>query len=115
MTDPFNNKDYEDFINSEGSMPPQELDTKIISFVRYDLSPDMKIVFSKLLGIQAFVGVLTLLFCPQFELSLTNNHDLYHYFHYTFGTYGCFAICGALFIGSGAIFASYLLLDREYL
>ena len=48
MTDPFNNKDYEDFINSEGSMPPQELDTKIISFVRYDLSPDMKIVFSKL-------------------------------------------------------------------
>ena len=113
MTDPFNNKDYEDFINSEGSMPPQELDTKIISFVRYDLSPDMKIVFSKLLGIQAFVGVLTLLFCPQFELSLTNNHDLYHYFHYTFGTYGCFAICGALFIGSGAIFASYLLKKSE--
>ncbi|MCP3931546.1 MAG: hypothetical protein GY705_20875 [Bacteroidetes bacterium] len=113
MTDPFCNKDYEDFINSDGIMPPQELDTKIINFVRYDLNPDMKIVFSKLLGIQAFVGVLTLLFCPQFELSLTNNHDLYHYFHYTFGTYGCFAICGALFIGSGAIFASYLLKKSE--
>ena len=113
MTDPFNNKDYEDFINSEGIMPPKELDAKIINFVKYDLNPDMKIVFSKLLGIQAFVGILTLLFCPQFELSLTNNHDLYHYFHYTFGTYGCFAICGALFIGSGAIFASYLLKKSE--
>ena len=113
MADPFDNKDYEDFIGSEGVMPPKELDAKIISFVKYDLNPDMKIVFSKLLGVQAFVGVLTLLFCPQFELSLTNNHDLYHYFHYTFGTYGCFAICGALFIGSGAIFASYLLKKSE--
>lgn len=113
MSDLFDNKDYEDFINSEGIMPPKELNAKIINFVRYDLNPDMKIVFSKLLGIQAFIGVLTLLFCPQFKLSLTNNYDLYHYFHYTFGTYGCFTICGALFIGSGAIFASYLLKKSE--
>ena len=113
MIDPFNHKDYEDFVNSEGVKPPKELDSKIINYVRYDLNPDMKIVFFKLIGIQAFIGVLTLLFCPQFELSLTNNHDLYHYFHYTFGTYGCYSICGALFVGSGAIFASYLLRKSE--
>jgi len=113
MTDPFNNKDYEDFLNSEGIGPSKELDDKIINYVKYDMNPDMKIVFVKLLGIQTFIGILTLLFCPQFEISLTNNHDLYHYFHYTFGTYGCFAICGALFVGSGAIFASYLLKKSE--
>lgn len=113
MTDPFNNREYNDFINSKGAMPPKELDSKIISFVKYDINPNMKIVFLKLLGIQVFIGILTLLFCPQFELSLTKNYDLYHYFHYTFGIYGCYAICGALFIGSGAIFASYLLRKSE--
>ncbi len=92
MTDPFNNKDYEDFLNSEGIEPSKELDDKITNYVKYDMNPDMKIVFVKLLGIQTFIGILTLLLCPQFELSLTNNHDLYHYFHYTFGTYGCFGV-----------------------
>lgn len=113
MTDPLNNKSYNEFINSDGATPSKELDSKITNFVKYDLNPDIKIVFFKLLAVQIFIGTLTLLFCPQFKLSLTNNHKIFHYFHYTFGTYACYAACGSFFIGSGAIFASYLLSKSE--
>ena len=102
-------EDFQDFLNSNDNIPPEHIDMKIQSFVRQELEPNHSIVFLKLLTVQTFIGLLTLLFCPQFELSLTNNHELYHYFHFTLGTYGCFAICGALFIGTGAMFASYIL------
>jgi hypothetical protein len=48
-------------------------------------------------------------FCPQFELSLTNNEEVFHFFHRTFGLHGCMAVCGSLFLGSGALFSSYIL------
>tara|TARA_Y100000590_G_scaffold470776_1_gene670455 strand:+ start:84937 stop:85467 length:531 start_codon:yes stop_codon:yes gene_type:complete len=113
VNNPYNENDYNDFLSSEGNQPPTGISKKIVDFVHRDLNPEHKIVFLKLLVIQLFIGLLTLLFCPQFELSLTNNHKLYHYFHYAFGTYGCFAACGALFIGSGAVLASYILKRSE--
>lgn len=107
------NKDFQDFLNSDKFSPSKELDDKILSFVKKDLEPSHFIVFSKLLSIQTFIGVITLLFCPQFNLSLTNKYDLFHYFHHTFGESICMMICGSIFIGSGAIFASYLLKSSE--
>lgn len=111
MTNPNENKDFQDFLSS-GKMehtPSLELDNQIKGYVQRDLNPDKKVVYLKLISTQAFIEVLTLLFCPQFEMSFTSNHDLYHYFHYTFGILWCFAICGSIFIGSGAIFAAYIL------
>lgn len=107
------NEDFKEFMSSEGVAPPNELSEKILNHVRKDLDPSHITVFSKLLGVQAFIGILTMLFCPQFSLSLTNNHDVYHYFHYTFGESICMAICGSIFIGSGAVFASFLLNSGE--
>lgn len=108
-----NEKDYLDFINSKGSNPSAELNNQITNYVRADLNPSHKIVFSKLLGIQAFIGFLTLLFCPQFEISLINNHQLFHYFYHNLGETICTAICGSIFVGSGALFAAYLLKSSE--
>jgi len=115
MIDPKNkyDKDFLDFMNSKGNNPPEELSDKILSFVKNDLNPSHQIVFSKLLGIQGFIGFLTLIFCPQFDLSLTNNYDLFHYFHHKFGENICIAICGSIFIGSGALFATYILKSNE--
>ena len=31
MIDPFNHKDYEDFVNSEGVKPPKELDSRSLT------------------------------------------------------------------------------------
>jgi hypothetical protein len=75
--------------------------------------PTHKLVFTKLLLIQGFIGVLTLLFCPQFNLSLTSNFDLFHYFHRTFGDKICMLICGGIFIGTGALFAGTIMTRYE--
>lgn len=107
------NKDFLDFISSKGAPPPEELNHKILNFVRADLNPSHRTVFSKLVAIQAFIGSLTLTFCPQFSLSLTNNYELFHYFHHTFGKNICMVICGSIFIGSGTLFATYILKSSE--
>lgn len=109
MSETKNRLDYQDFINSEEINPPKELDEKILSFVKKELDPSHQAIFLKLIGIQAFIGLLSMLFCPQFNLSLTNSYDLFHYFHYNFGESICMLICGSIFVGSGAIFAAYTL------
>lgn len=105
--------DYKDFINSN-EVTPRTLSHSILSRVKDELNPSKQIVFLKLLSLQLFVGLLTMLFCPQFEMSLTNNHKLFHYFHHNFGANICMMLCGAIFLGSGAVVASYLL-DLEEL
>lgn len=106
------NDDYNDFVNSD-LKTPDHINSTVLNMVNSDLNPSHKIVFGKLTLIQGFIGFITMLFCPQFEFSLTNNYDLFHYFHMTFGHEVCMIICGSIFLGSGAIFASYLLNEGE--
>jgi len=108
-----NNNDFKDFKDSHNSTPRKMTRSHILDIIKTELNPSHTLVFTKLLCIQAFVGVLTLLFCPQFELSLTNNYDLFHFFHHKFGALACMSICGFIFIGSGAIFSAYLLKAEE--
>jgi hypothetical protein len=113
VIDPNEKNDFQDFVNSIGVSPSEKLNKKILHFVKTDLDPSHKVVFAKLLGIQTFIGFLTLTFCPQFKMSLTNEYDLFHYFHHNFGESICMIICGSIFIGSGALFAAYLLNSNE--
>jgi len=106
------NKDYNDFLNSRHK-PSERLNKAILQMVQSELNPSHKVVFGKLTLIQGFIGLITMLFCPQFNFSLTNNYDLFHYFHMTFGHQVCMIICGSIFLGSGAVFASYLLNEGE--
>lgn len=99
--------------NNEEFNPPKELDKEIINMVHRDLESNPKILFLKVLGIQGIIGVLTLLFCPQFNFSLTNNYELFHYFHRTFGEAICMGICGAIFIGIGALIVSTFVRERD--
>lgn len=105
-------KDYNDFLH-ETKTTTSRLDKSVLEMVHRDLDPDHKIVFLKLTLIQGFIGFLTMLFCPQFNYSLTNNYDLFHFFHQTLGHSACIVICGCIFFGSGALFASYLLTQGE--
>lgn len=115
MIDPKNmkNDDFMDFIKFEKTSSPEKLDAKILNYVKRDIDPSHKQIFFKLLCIQSFIGIITLLFCPQFDLSITNNFTLFHFFHHKFGESICMAICGAIFMGSGALFASYILSNLE--
>ena len=105
-------KEWQEFTNST-SQVPNELKQSVHQKITEKLNPAKHILFSKLALIQAFIGTLTLLFCPQFKFSLTANDQLYHYFHHTFGHYGCMIACGAIFLGSGMIFAGFILNEDE--
>ena len=108
-------KDFRDFLKNEKANVPDQLNQSIMNMIHQDLNPDQKIVFTKLLLVQGFVGAITMAFCPQFEFSFTNNYDVFHFFHHTFGMYGCMVACGTVFMGSGAVFASILLSAQERL
>jgi hypothetical protein len=101
------------FKDNKDIQVPAKLKESIFSLVKKDIQPDHKVVFFKLIFIQAVIGVMTMLFCPQFEMSLTNSYDLFHFFHKTFGHKVCMVICGSIFIGSGALVANSILTKAE--
>lgn len=108
-----NNKDYQDFLNREESSLPTSFKSTLLENIKEKMNPSHTTIFLKLILVQAFIGTITMAFCPQFEMSLTNKYELFHFFHRNFGHYGCMAACGCLFIGSGSIFAGFLLSAEE--
>ena len=108
-----NKFDFDDFKNNDSDSPDHVLSLKVLNSIKEEIDPSIKVVFSKLLGVQALIGFLTLTFCPQFTLSLTNSYELFHYFHYHFGESVCMMICGSIFVGSGAIVSAYILKSSE--
>ena len=108
------NQDFEDFMNPKEEIDPSSsISNIILNKVSNSLNPSQLKVFVKLLGIQGIVGAITLTFCPQFNLSLTSNMDLFHFFHTTFGEFLCLAICGGIFVGSGAFSTSLFMSTPE--
>lgn len=106
------NEDYKDFLS--GTESPSDTTSKnILDLVSEDLKPSPFKIFGKLTGVHGFVGILTMLFCPQFNLSLTNNYELFHYFHMNFGHAICMFICGSIFLGTGSLFALSILSREE--
>ncbi|WP_127716815.1 hypothetical protein [Halobacteriovorax sp. HLS] len=107
------NNDFKKFVTHEKDKTPRELKEDVCTQITTKLNPSHALIYSKLLTSQLFFGVISLTFCPQFELSLTNNYDLFHYFHRTFGAHICMILCGAVFMGAGAILSSLLLSITE--
>jgi hypothetical protein len=107
------NQDFQQFQETSNIAASNTIKKNVLNHVKKDLNPGHSLVYSKLLAVHAMIGSLTLLFCPQFSLSLTHQFHLFHYFHHTFGKYVCMFICGTIFIGSGAVFAAYILKKSE--
>ena len=107
------NEEFINFLNSDPLSPPRKLEEQLMKEIRLTWYPQKRTVFSKLLLIQATIGTLTMLACPQFQMSLTNNHEVFHYFHYHFGETICMMICGSILLGSGAVVASLALNKGE--
>lgn len=104
-------EDFKDFVNSDGAPVPEEVSNQILRQVHRDLNPSAWLVFSKLLGIHALVGTLSLAICNQFGLNpFHTNFSLSDYFM-KFGHSTCMVLCGVLFI-SLTIGLSYLVLRR---
>ncbi|MEO5969938.1 MAG: hypothetical protein ABIQ95_08420 [Bdellovibrionia bacterium] len=105
-------QEFEEFTVSNEVQPPAHLSTQILSQIQRDLKPSPWQVFFKLVGIHGLVGTITLLFCPQFGFSPLSDVGLMNIFM-PFGKYGCMLGCGAVYVGSSAFVASFLLKPEE--
>jgi hypothetical protein len=106
------NTEFREFLREEEITPPKHLSDQILSTDMNELNPSPWFVFSKLALLHAFFGTLTLLFCPQFGISLFGGMGLMGLFM-EYGEKACMVGCGALFLGSSALAASLLLKPGE--
>ena len=107
-------KEYRDFLDSESLNPPEILSQNILNAVRGELNPSKgKVLFKMLLG-QTVGAVMTLFICPQFHMGFLSDEYVFHFFHRTFGDFGCMMACGMLFMGTGALVASVILKKNEF-
>lgn len=107
------NKDFSDFCKEDELKAPKSFQAHLFSTIKAELQPTTKSIFVKLFSVQAFVGIISLIFCPQFSFSLTNNNQVFHFFHKFFGYYACVSICAGLFMGLGALCAAQILTSEE--
>ena len=104
--------DFNEFLNSDAIAPIEKSTKAIFSHVIADLNPPEWYVFSKLALVQAVVGAITLMFCPQFGIGLFSDLGLMSLFmHY--GETACMLGCGGVFLGSGALVSSIILKPQE--
>lgn len=106
-------EDYKLFMNDAKYAPSNELDQTVLRSIQSKITTSHPRVYLKLIFVQVFIGLITLTFCPQFSISLTNHMDIFHYFHHTFGELICTGICATIFMGSGTIFSTYIMSYKE--
>ncbi len=112
MTATERNSEFEAFMNAPEITPPSALSSRVRGHIHADLSPSFPRVFFKLTWIQAAMGALSLLACPQFGVAPLQNHGLMAVYM-SLGPLGCMAACGATFIAGGAILAALLFRPEE--
>ena len=106
-------REFLEFIEAEQVEPPMALSEKIHKEVARDLRPLIWKVLLKFGTIQAAVAFITLIVCPQFEVDLgIIKHDDAH-LRALLGELGYMALCGAIFLSSGAVLATLILRVEE--
>lgn len=106
---------FNSFLKEKPQKAPRSIEEALFEKVSQDLGVHPLYTWSKFTLIHTFIATVSLLFCPQFNLSLSGKKDLYHYFHQTLGHEGCMIVCGAIFLSSGALASAFLLKRSEVL
>jgi hypothetical protein len=104
--------DFQSFMLEGGATPPTSSVKAVRTIVSNDLSPSPWRVLSRLMVIVASTGGVTLVFCPHMGLGYGDMFGLMKYIM-PLGDGVCQAICGSIFVGSGALLASMFLRPEE--
>ncbi|MBY0316279.1 MAG: hypothetical protein K2Q26_12205 [Bdellovibrionales bacterium] len=105
-------KDFSEFLLTEPVEVPERLTNSILEKIHRELNPSAWKVFSKVSLIHFAVGFVTLLFCPQFGISITSQLGVMPYLM-QFGHEVCMLGCGAIFVGFSLFTASFSLKAEE--
>lgn len=103
-------EDFKLFMSAPEVSPPLAVREEIFGFVHRDLNPSVWLVLSKLGGIHALVGSLSLLLCSQFGMG---RGDAVLNAFMGYGMTVCMIVCGALFLGLTTIVAGFILSNSE--
>ena len=104
------NDELFDFISNEEKVPPQ-LDKSTRELISTAIN--FKVTLIKFF-ISMVVGLLiTLFLCPQFGISLSNDHQSFSHFIMELGPTVCGAYCGAVFFAGGSLATSLVLRRNE--
>lgn len=103
-------KDFESFLESGHA----QLEPSALNNLNKEIFPRLPQVAVKLGLIHILSSVLTLMACPQFGLRLFfSGHGLMNYFMHA-GSVGCFAFCGAFYLGTSFWIAKIFLGEFEW-
>lgn len=91
---------------------PFELKQKIKAEIHQRLNPPWSKVFMKLAMIQFVTSFFVLIICPQFNLGFFPHSPLGHLLM-SLGDIACNLACGAIFLGTGTMFAVLLMTADE--
>lgn len=105
--------EFQEFAGAEKAVVPDALARTLQERIAADLNPPAWAVFGKLAGLQAVVGVLSLLLCNQFGMNpFGTEFSLSDYFM-RFGHSTCMLLCGVLFASLSVAAAGWLLRPEE--
>ena len=103
--------DYTDFLSTQEFSPPSRLTERVFKDAEVIFSPSPFLVLGRLGLIVFIVGLINLVFCPQFGVGFVRVSGLFEFFM-MFGHHTCKAFCGAFFLGTG-LFLSTIILKIE--
>ena len=107
-------KDYEEFVNSDGSAIPEHVKTRVFNKIQKLINPSPLLVFLKILGIHLGVGFLSLSVCHQFGMNPFNTEkSLADVMMSVGGHHFCMFGCGVLFVSLSLFAAGYFLTIEE--
>ncbi|MCB0419019.1 MAG: hypothetical protein KDD39_15340, partial [Bdellovibrionales bacterium] len=71
-------KEFQEFMSVPGETPPRKLSERVRTEIANRLYPSLALVLAKVTLIYAVTGILVLLVCPQFGLTLAADHGILH-------------------------------------
>jgi hypothetical protein len=106
-------RDFESFLKQDEIASPQTIRQSVLKRVYSDLNPSFQRVGAKLFGLHALAAGIVSLFCPQLGVGpIIGEHGIMQLFM-RFGPLPCAALCGAVFMGTSALFATLFLAREE--
>lgn len=104
--------EFTDFLRTKSVEVPAKLTESILVQIHSELNPSFLHVFKRMSFIHLAVGFVTLMFCPQFNISITSQLGLVPYLM-QFGHEVCTFGCGAIFVGISILISSFYLKPEE--
>lgn len=103
--------EFNSFMEGESTVPPIRVKELVQGQIFRELNPAPWLINLKMVMVMLVTLPLNLFLCPQFGmgfLEASGFRSVVMPYIMIFGIYGCMALCGAIFIGTTTLIASFM-------